>query len=172
MLLTRLSFSTLSILFALIFIGGYVSSSGVGLSCPEWPLCPAGLVPMSDFIIEYFHRTVAATTGVMVFVTMFFTLRSQETKRSTKIASMIAAALVVGQITLGAFVIVEKLHAVLVTMHLGMGLILFIMILTIIARHTSNFKKPVAKAGSGVKPEFVNAKSICKCKSQSCIKSY
>ena len=131
MLLTRLSFSTLSILFALIFIGGYVSSSGVGLSCPEWPLCPAGLVPMSDFIIEYFHRTVAATTGVMVFVTMFFTLRSQETKRSTKIASMIAAALVVGQITLGAFVIVEKLHAVLVTMHLGMGLILFIMILTV-----------------------------------------
>lgn len=131
MLLTRLSFATLSILFALIFIGGYVSSSGVGLSCPEWPLCPAGLVPMSDFIIEYFHRTVAATTGVMVFVTMFFTLRSHETKKSTKIASMIAAALVVGQITLGAFVIVEKLHAALVTMHLGMGLILFLMILTI-----------------------------------------
>ena len=131
MLLTRLSFSTLSILFALIFIGGYVSSSGVGLSCPEWPLCPAGLVPMRDFIIEYFHRTVAATTGIMVFVTMFFTLRLQETKKSTKIASMIAAALVVGQITLGAFVIVEKLHAILVTMHLGMGLILFIMILTI-----------------------------------------
>lgn len=131
MLLTRLSFSTLSILFALIFIGGYVSSSGVGLSCPDWPLCPAGLVPMREFIIEYFHRTVAATTGVMVFVTMFFTLRSKETKRSTKIASMIAAALVVGQITLGAVVIVEKLHAVLVTIHLGMGLILFIMILTI-----------------------------------------
>jgi heme A synthase len=131
MLLTRLSFSTLSILFALIFIGGYVSSSGVGLSCPEWPLCPAGLVPMREFIIEYFHRTVAATTAIMVFVTMFFTLRSQETKRSTKIASMIAAALVVGQITLGAFVIVEKLHAVLVTVHLGMGLILFVMILTI-----------------------------------------
>jgi heme A synthase len=131
MLLTRLSFSTLSILFALIFIGGFVSSSGVGLSCPEWPLCPAGLVPMREFIIEYFHRTVAATTGIMVFVTMFFTLRSHETKRSTKVASMIAVALVVGQITLGALVIVEKLHAVLVTVHLGMGLILFLMILTI-----------------------------------------
>ena len=131
MLLTSLSFSTLSILFALIFIGGYVSSSGVGLSCPEWPLCPAGLVPMREFIIEYFHRTVAATTGIMVFVTMFFTLRSHETKRSTRVASMIAVALVVGQITLGALVIVEKLHAVLVTVHLGMGLILFLMILTI-----------------------------------------
>jgi cytochrome c oxidase assembly protein subunit 15 len=140
MLLTKISFSTLSILFALIFIGGYVSSSGVGLSCPEWPLCPAGLVPMREFIIEYFHRTVAATTGLMVFVTMIFTLRLQETKRSTKIASMIAAALVVGQITLGGFVIIEKLHAVLVTMHLGMGLILFVMILTVFldAKEISN----------------------------------
>ena len=44
---------------------------------------------------------------------------------------MIAGALVVGQITLGAFVIVEKLHALLVTMHLGMGLILFVMVLTV-----------------------------------------
>lgn len=131
MLLLKLSFCTLCVLFALIFIGGYVSSSGVGLSCPDWPLCPAGFVPMKEFIIEYFHRTVAATTGIMVFVTMFFTLRSKEASRSTKIASMIAGALVVGQITLGAFVIVEKLHALLVTMHLGMGLILFLMILTV-----------------------------------------
>ncbi len=131
MFLTRLAFSTLFIVFTLIFIGGYVSSSGVGLSCPDWPLCPAGLVPMKEFIIEYFHRTVAATTGIMVFTTMFFTLRSKETSTSTKIASMIAAGLVVGQIILGAIVIVEKLHAVLVTIHLGMGLILFIMILTV-----------------------------------------
>jgi heme A synthase len=147
MLLQKLSFSTLSVLFALIFIGGYVSSSGVGLSCPEWPLCPAGLIPMKEFIIEYFHRTIAATTGIMVFATMFFTLRSKETSKSTKIASMIAAGLVVGQIILGAIVIVEKLHALLVTMHLGMGLILFIMILTVFLDvrqiSKSHLQKPV-----------------------------
>ena len=147
MLLQKLSFSTLSILFVLIFIGGYVSSSGVGLSCPQWPLCPAGLIPMKEFLIEYSHRTVAATTGIMVFITMFFTLRSKETSRSTKIVSMIAAALVVGQITLGAIVIVEKLHALLVTVHLGMGLILFIMILTVFLDvrqiSKSHLQKPV-----------------------------
>ena len=147
MLLQKLSFSTLSILFVLIFIGGYVSSSGVGLSCPQWPLCPAGLIPMKEFLIEYFHRTVAATTGIMVFVTMFFTLRSKETSRSTKIASMIAAALVLGQITLGAIVIVEKLHALLVTIHLGMGLILFLIVLTVFLDvrqiSKSHLQKPV-----------------------------
>ena len=131
MLLTKISFSTLSIIFALIFIGGYVSSSGVGLAVLIASLSSRS-VPMKEFMIEYFHRTIAATTGIMVFVTMFFTLRSKETSTSTKIASIIASALVVGQIILGAFVIVEKLHAVLVTMHLGMGLILFIMILTVL----------------------------------------
>jgi len=152
MFLTRLAFSTLFIVFALIFIGGYVSSSGVGLSCPDWPLCPAGLVPMKEFIIEYFHRTIAATTGIMVFTTMFFTLRSKETSKSTKIASMIAAGLVVGQIILGAIVIVEKLHALLVTMHLGMGLILFIMILTVFLD-----AKEISKKNSPNKLRMINS---------------
>src|SRR5918911_4149130 len=122
-----LSFSTLSILFALIFIGGYVSSSGVGLSCPDWPLCPAGLVPLKEFIIEYFHRTIAATTGLLVIVTMIFTLKSKVATRGMKIASIIASVAVVGQITLGGIVILERLHAILVTIHLGLGLILFSM---------------------------------------------
>lgn len=132
MLLTRLSVITLVVLFSLIFIGGYVSASGVGLSCPNWPLCPAGLVPMQEFIIEYFHRTVAATTGALVFATMIFTLKSKLTSKNAKIASAIGVALVIGQIALGAIVIVERLHAVLVTVHLGMGLVLFAMVLIVV----------------------------------------
>jgi len=127
MLLKILSFSTLSILFTLIFIGGYVSASGVGLSCPDWPLCPAGLVPHEDFIIEYFHRTIAAMTGIMVIITMIFTLKSKHTPKGMKIASIIAGSAVVSQITLGAIVIIERLHAHLVTLHLGIGIVLYTM---------------------------------------------
>jgi heme A synthase len=128
-LLKALSFTTLSVLFALIFIGGYVSASGVGLTCPDWPLCPQGLLPHQDFIIEYIHRSVAATTGMLVIATMAFTLKSKSTPRGMKIASIVAAGAVIGQITLGAIVIVERLHAVLVTAHLGLGLVLFSMVL-------------------------------------------
>jgi cytochrome c oxidase assembly protein subunit 15 len=131
MFLKILSFSTLSILFTLIFIGGYVSASGVGLSCPEWPLCPAGLVPLADFIIEYFHRTIAAITGLMVIVTMAFTLKSKQSPKGMKIASLIAGSAVVTQISLGAIVILERLHAHLVTLHLGIGIILFSMMLIV-----------------------------------------
>lgn len=128
-LLKSLSFTTLAVLFSLIFIGGYVSASGVGLTCPDWPLCPQGLLPHEDFIIEYIHRSVAATTGMLVIATMAFTLKSRAAPRGMKIASIIAAGAVIGQITLGAIVIVERLHAVLVTAHLALGLVLFSMVL-------------------------------------------
>jgi heme A synthase len=131
-LLKTLSLATLFALFALISIGGYVSASGVGLSCPDWPLCPAGLVPMDEFLVEYFHRSIAAATGLLVIVTMAYTLKSKTAPRGMKIASLIAGSAVVGQITLGAFVIVERLHAILVTAHLGLGLLLFAMVLIMV----------------------------------------
>ena len=128
-ILKALSFTTLAVLFSLIFIGGYVSASGVGLTCPDWPLCPQGLLPHQDFIIEYIHRSVAATTGILVIATTVFTLKSADAPRGMKIASIIATGAVIGQITLGAIVIVERLHAILVTAHLGLGLVLFSMVL-------------------------------------------
>jgi heme A synthase len=128
-LLKTLSFTTLAVLFALIFIGGYVSAAGFGLTCPDWPLCPQGLLPHQDFIIEYIHRSVAATTGMLVIATTAFTLKARDAPRGMKIASIIAAGAVIGQITLGAIVIVERLHAILVTAHLGLGLVLFSMVL-------------------------------------------
>jgi cytochrome c oxidase assembly protein subunit 15 len=128
-LLKTLSFATLAVLFALIFIGGYVSAAGVGLTCPDWPLCPQGLLPHEDFVIEYIHRSIAATTGMLVIVTMAVTLKSKVAPRGMKIASVISTGAVIGQITLGAIVIVERLHALLVTAHLGLGLVLFSMVL-------------------------------------------
>ena len=55
--------------------------------------------------------------------------KARDAPRGMKIASIIAAGAVIGQITLGAIVIVERLHAILVTAHLGLGLVLFSMVL-------------------------------------------
>lgn len=106
-----------------------MSASGVGLTCPNWPLCPAGLVPTYSFIIEYIHRTVAATTALLVVVTMIFTLRSTLSPIGMKFSSAIASGAAIGQISLGGAVIVERLHATLVTTHLGLGLVMFSMTL-------------------------------------------
>jgi cytochrome c oxidase assembly protein subunit 15 len=60
---------------------------------------------------------------------MVFTLKSKISPSGMKISSMIASGAAIGQITLGAVVIVERLHATLVTTHLGLGLVMFSMTL-------------------------------------------
>ena len=159
MSLKTLSFATLVSLFCLMFIGGYVSASGVGLTCPKWPLCPAGFVPMNEFIIEYFHRSVAATTALLVLATMVFVLRSRITPKGMKIASIIASGAAIGQITLGAIVIFERLHAVLVTVHLGLGLVLFGMVLLVVSYsyRLSDSKKRQAKMSSSLQQSSTNS---------------
>jgi cytochrome c oxidase assembly protein subunit 15 len=112
-----------------MFIGGYISAAGLGLTCPEWPLCPNGIMPSEEYLIEWIHRLVAATTGVLVIATMVASLINKNSDLKIKITSSLATALVITQITLGALVIDTKLHAVLVAIHLGIGIWLFAMVL-------------------------------------------
>jgi len=112
-----------------MFVGGYVSAAGLGLTCPEWPLCPSGVMPNEEYLIEWIHRFVAATTGTLVIATSVASWINKNAGRKIKFTSTFAATLVITQITLGAMVIDLKLHAVLVAIHLGVGILLFAMVL-------------------------------------------
>ncbi len=112
-----------------MFVGGYVSAAGLGLTCPEWPLCPNGILPNEEYFIEWVHRLVAATTGTLVIATSVACWINKNADRKIKFTSTFAATLVITQITLGALVIDLKLHAVLVAIHLGVGILLFAMVL-------------------------------------------
>jgi len=129
LLLKYLALSSLIILYSLMFIGGYISASGLGLSCPDWPLCPNGLLPDDEFLIEWTHRLIAATTGVLIIATNVGVWLNKNTDRKIKVTSTLGSIFVVTQITLGALVIDLKLHAVLVAIHLGIGILLFAMML-------------------------------------------
>ena len=112
-----------------MFIGGYISAAGLGLTCPEWPLCPNGIMPSEEYLIEWIHRLVAATTGALVIATMVASLINKNANLKIKVTSSLATVFVITQITLGALVIDLKLHAVLVAIHLGIGILLFSMVL-------------------------------------------
>ena len=112
-----------------MFIGGYVSAAGLGLSCPEWPLCPNGILPNTEYLIEWIHRFVAATTGALVIATTIGSWFTKNSHKKIKLTSTLAAIFVITQITLGAIVIDLKLHAMLVAIHLGIGILLFAMVL-------------------------------------------
>jgi cytochrome c oxidase assembly protein subunit 15 len=117
------------VLYSLMFIGGYVSASGLGLSCPDWPLCPNGLLPDEEFFIEWVHRFIAATTGSLIIATTVGVWLNKNSDGKIKFTSTLASVFVITQITLGALVIEAKLHAVLVAVHLGIGILLFAMTL-------------------------------------------
>lgn len=117
------------VLYSLMFLGGYVSAAGLGLTCPEWPLCPNGIMPDDEYFIEWMHRFVAATTGTLVVATMIASWLNKNSHTKIRITSSLAAAFVITQITLGALVIDLKLHALLVAIHLGVGILLFAMVL-------------------------------------------
>jgi len=129
LILKYVALATLVILYSLMFIGGYISAAGLGLTCPDWPLCPDGLVPSEEYLIEYIHRLVAATTGVLVLATAVGSWMAKGSHAKIKATSTLASVLVVTQIALGALVIDLKLHAVLVAVHLGIGILLFAMVL-------------------------------------------
>ena len=127
--LQYLALSTMVVLYSLMFLGGYVSAAGLGLTCPEWPLCPNGIIPNDEYFIEWMHRLVAATTGTLVIATMIASWINKNSDKKIKITSSLATIFVITQITLGALVIDLKLHAVLVAIHLGVGILLFSMVL-------------------------------------------
>ena len=129
MILKYLALTSLVILYSLMFVGGYISAAGLGLTCPEWPLCPNGVMPNDEYFIEWVHRTVAATTGLLILATTIGVWINKDAGRKVKFTSGFASALVVTQITLGALVIDTQLHAVLVAVHLGIGILLFAMTL-------------------------------------------
>jgi cytochrome c oxidase assembly protein subunit 15 len=124
-----LALATMIVLYSLMFIGGYVSAAGLGLTCPEWPLCPDGIMPSEEYLIEWTHRLVAATTGSLVIATMVASLINKNSDLKIKVTSSLATVFVITQIILGAMVIDLKLHAVLVAIHLGIGILLFSMVL-------------------------------------------
>lgn len=89
---------------------------------------------------------------MLVLATAIFTVKTRTTPRGMKVASIIAAGAVVGQIALGAVVIVERLQAILVTAHLGLGMILFSMVLMTVVfafRLPEERKRAVAAMGRG-----------------------
>lgn len=130
-----------------MFIGGYVSASGLGLSCPDWPLCPNGVMPDDEFLIEWTHRFIAATTGSLIIATTIGVWLNKRSDGKIKVTSTLASVFVVTQITLGAIVIEAKLHAVLVAIHLGIGILLFAMtLLTAIFAFRMAKQAVVAKA--------------------------
>lgn len=111
--------------FLLLLVGAGVVATGAGLSCPGWPLCGGRLVP--DFVgvvvVEWSHRVGALTVTVLSVITAASAWPLRR-RGPWMVASLIALAMLVGQVVLGAFVVTNGLAAWAVVAHEGLGILL------------------------------------------------
>ena len=124
-----LALASLVILYILMFIGGYLESSGQGLACPQWPLCPSGFLPSAQYLTEWTHRLIAAMTGVMIIATAVGAWKVAGAHKRIRTTGTLAGVFAVSQIALGAIVINTQLKATIVAVHNGIGILLFAMTL-------------------------------------------
>lgn len=138
-LMLLLSFSSLSMLFSVMLLGVYITASHQGLSCPEWPLCPNGLnLPPPKYFFEHVHRTLVIITGVLIFVTTFYSIKYVD---NVKKPAILASILVIIQILMGMVVVNSKLHAILVAIHLSTGILLFsTLLVTFLLSYRNRYK--------------------------------
>jgi heme A synthase len=122
-----LSFCALAMLYSVMLVGVYISSSNQGLSCLEWPLCPNGFgLPSEKYFFEHYHRVMVVITAGLIFATAVYSFKKFKPARKTAI---IAAIVVSVQIIFGMLVVTTHLEPFLVASHLSTGILLFAMTL-------------------------------------------
>ena len=125
--LYRLAFVTAVATYSLIVLGGITRVSESGMGCADdWPRCHGRWYPPLNLqsIIEYLHRAVGASLGLLILATAIGTLLMPATRRRTRITAWAAFATVGIQGLLGAVTVWRELPAEIVTAHLGTAMIL------------------------------------------------
>jgi heme A synthase len=124
---TGLSFCALAMLYSVMLVGVYISSSNQGLSCLEWPLCPNGFgLPLEKHFFEHYHRVMVVITAGLIFAAAAYSYKKFKPAQKTAI---IAAIVISVQILFGMLVVTTRLEPLLVATHLSTGILLFAMTL-------------------------------------------
>lgn len=91
---------TILFLYLLMIMGAFVTSTGSGLACPDWPLCYGTVKPPFRVHIwfEWGHRLLGGTTGILLILsTVFVWMRYKGIAR-------ILTALLLGLLFLGVLI--------------------------------------------------------------------
>src|SRR2546427_9837520 len=106
--------------YVLILVGGYVSSSGSGLACPDWPTCNGQVIPAlsSHALIEYTHRLLALLVSILVASTWLVVVLRYRNDRKVVTLSTASLALLFAQVVLGLAAARTELNDVVTAAHL------------------------------------------------------
>lgn len=121
-------FAILGLIYSLMLIGVYITSSHEGLSCLTWPLCPNGFdFPPPKYFFEHVHRSLVLILSIVLFSFTIVSIKMISNK-GIRIKMILASSLLTIQIILGWLVIYSKLNPIVVASHLSTAVALFGMV--------------------------------------------
>jgi len=128
----RLALLTLAATLALIFIGGLVTSTGSGLSVPDWPLSYGMLMPpmVGGIFYEHGHRMAATAVGLLTLVLAVWTARA-DSRRGVRRLAWGALAAVVTQGILGGLTVIYLLPTPVSVSHACLAQIFFCLMIAL-----------------------------------------
>ncbi len=102
----------------LVFIGAMVTTTGSGLSVPDWPLSFGKINPrmVGGVVFEHGHRLVASAVGFLVLVTAIWAT-SMRADTVVRRLSLFALALVIFQGLLGGLTVLMRLPTAVSVAH-------------------------------------------------------
>lgn len=122
------SLTTIGMLFVLIG-GALVTKTSSGMGCGRhWPLCEGQFIPSNitpELMIEFSHRLISGTIGLMVLILSFWAWKSLGHIRETKFLAIIASLFMIIQSLVGAAAVLWGQNSFVLALHFGISLISF-----------------------------------------------
>lgn len=143
---------TIGLTFLLIVWGAIVRSHHAGLACPDWPLCHGQVIPPFEkpILLEWGHRLIASLVGLLTLAVTILALASPQYRASLGKIVIPTSVLLLVQAVLGALAVESRLVPAVVTIHLAVAYLFFLLLLWM-------FLKLPKKGGSDDLPLFQNS---------------
>ena len=124
--------AVLAATFILIVAGGLVTSTGSGLSVPDWPLSYGRLFPpmVGGIRFEHTHRVIAGIVGLMTFMMAGLLFKFEE-RRWVRNLGFVAAAAVLLQALLGGLTVLYLLPTWISVIHACLAQTFFCLVASI-----------------------------------------
>ncbi len=118
--------------FLLIIAGGLVTSTGSGLSVPDWPLSYGQFMPpmIGGIRFEHSHRLIAGSVGIMTLVLMLWLFRAEKRVWLRRLG-IVAFGGVVFQAILGGITVIFLLPTFVSVFHACLAQTFFCLIVAI-----------------------------------------
>jgi cytochrome c oxidase assembly protein subunit 15 len=154
----RIGLITIAAVYFLILVGGIVRASGAGMGCPDWPTCFGRLIPPTEesqlppdyhekYIgygdtqfnpvktwTEYVNRLVGVSIGVLILLTLLYSIPYLKKDRAIFYLSLSVFLLVGFQGWLGSRVVASDLRPVMITAHMVTAFVIVCLLIYTVSR--------------------------------------